>query len=153
MLDLSLPTAECSPGRTGHYRAEQKPHHSECCGRWGSSNLSLWPCLAAAGWGELRARRSSHLQAHSAEVWAWAKLVQPGSAGMHITSKGCDITVHLLVMSFSTTQWCHSQMDVWPLNISSEGCKVTIRLLVMPSSHPLMLQWGISPCIFSCLYT
>lgn len=98
-LDLSLPTTGCSQGRTGHYRAEQKPHHSECCGRWGSSILSPWPrLLAAAGWEELRARRSSHMQTHSVEAQAWAKLAQPGSADTHTTSEGCDITVHRLLL-------------------------------------------------------
>jgi len=47
----SLPTAQCSPGRTGGGRGSHKPHHVQHRGRWGSSTLPLRPCLLlAAGW-------------------------------------------------------------------------------------------------------
>ena len=68
-MGSSLPTAQCSPGRTGGDRASRKRRHPQRRDRWGSSTLSPRPYwLVAAGWGEPTTRSCSpSLAPHTAE--------------------------------------------------------------------------------------
>ena len=68
-MGSSLPTAQCSPGRTGGDRASRKRCHPQRRDRWGSSTLSPQPYwLVAAGWGEPTTRSCSpSLAPHTAE--------------------------------------------------------------------------------------
>ena len=68
-MGSSLPTAQCSPGRTGGDRVSRKRRHPQRRDRWGSSTLSPQPYwLVAAGWGEPTTRSCSpSLAPHTAE--------------------------------------------------------------------------------------
>jgi len=73
----SLPTAQCSPGRTGGGRGSHKPHHVQHRGRWGSSTLPLRPCLLlAAGWGGTRTRSCSPSLVSHAARWREATVTR-----------------------------------------------------------------------------